>query len=78
MPRGDGTPVAPRPEGAYTELAEPPTADGLHVTVRVIPLPDPESNPLRARQLAVIVDLLRQAAAKAAESATPSGDAQAS
>jgi hypothetical protein len=30
-------------------------------------LPEPETNPLRAQQLAVIVDLLRRAAAEAAE-----------
>jgi hypothetical protein len=46
-------------------LVEPPTADGLAVTVRIIPLPEAESNPLRARQLAVIVDLLRRATAEA-------------
>jgi hypothetical protein len=46
-------------------LSEPPTADGLTVTVRVIPLPEVESNPLRARQLAVIVGLLRRATAEA-------------
>lgn len=46
--------------------AESPRSGGLKVTIRVIPLKDPESNPLRARQLAVIVDLLRRAAAEAA------------
>jgi hypothetical protein len=39
-------------------LVEPPTTDGLMVTVRLIPMPEAESKPLRARQLAVIVDLL--------------------
>lgn len=61
-----------------TELPEPPTADGLAVTVRVVPLPDHESNPLRARQLAVILDLLRSAASEAAEpDAAPREHAQA-
>jgi hypothetical protein len=46
---------------------EPSVSDGLKVTTRIIPLPDPESNPLRARQLAVIVDLLQCAASEAAE-----------
>jgi hypothetical protein len=55
-------PVSAEPQADERVLAEPPTADGLAVTVRLIPLPDHESNPLRARQLAVIVDLLRRAA----------------
>jgi hypothetical protein len=46
-------------------LVEPATADGLKVTVRLIAIPEAESNPLRARQLAVIVDLLRRATAEA-------------
>jgi hypothetical protein len=46
---------------------EPSVSDGLKVTIRIISLPDPESNPLRARQLAVIVDLLQCAASEAAE-----------
>jgi hypothetical protein len=41
-------------------------AEGLTVTIRAIPLPNPDTNPLRAQQLAVIVDLLRRAAAQAA------------
>ena len=55
------------PTSNTTELLEPPTADGLAVTVRVVPLPDHDSNPLRARQLAVIVDLLRCAASEGTE-----------
>jgi hypothetical protein len=62
-------PITAEPRGDERVLAEPPTADGLAVTVRVIPLPDHESNPLRARQLAVIVDLLRRAAETQAERA---------
>jgi hypothetical protein len=46
---------------------ESSSSDGLKVTIKVIQLPDSESNPLRARQLAVIVSLLRRAAAEAAE-----------
>jgi hypothetical protein len=38
----------------------------LQVTIRVAPLADPESNPLRAQQLTVIVNLLRRAATEAA------------
>jgi hypothetical protein len=51
---------------------------GLKVKIRVVPLPDSESNPLRARQLAVIVSLLRRAAAEGAErhtAASPDEDA---
>jgi hypothetical protein len=59
--RTDPRPNAPAPPGEEQVLSEPPTADGLSVTVRVIPLSDHESSPLRARQLAVIVDLLRSA-----------------
>lgn len=55
-------PTSAKPQTSDAVLVEPPTADGVAVTVRVIPLPDHESNPLRARQLAVIVDLLRRAA----------------
>lgn len=76
-PRDNGTPVSQQSADGEQVLVEPPTADSLMVTVRVIPLPDPETNPLRARQLAVIVDLLRRAAAKAVEEdATPSADAE--
>jgi hypothetical protein len=58
--------------------AEPSVSGSLKVTIQVIPLPDPESNPLRARQLAVIVDLLRRAASEAAErDASPRKRAQA-
>ncbi len=68
-----------RPANGERVFLEPPTVDGLKVTVRVIPLPEPESNALRARQLAVIVDLLRHAAAKAAEKSTTTlGKTQAS
>lgn len=42
----------------------PGPSDVLRVTIRVTPLADPESNPLRAQQLAVIVNLLRRAAAE--------------
>jgi hypothetical protein len=66
------------PTANTTEMHEPPTADGLTVTVRVVPLPDHESNPLRARQLAVIVDLLRCTASEGAErDAAPRKPAQA-
>lgn len=64
-------PVSEQPAASEQVLAEPPTTDGLAVTVRVIPLPDHESNPLRARQLAVIVDLLRRAAAEREEQDAP-------
>lgn len=37
----------------------------LHLEVTIVPMPEPESNPLRARQLAVIVKLLQRAAAEA-------------
>ncbi len=56
---------ARRPRDGERVLVEPTTADGLAVTVRIIPLAEGESNPLRARQLAVIVDLLRRATAEA-------------
>lgn len=46
--------------------ADPASTDGLKVTIRVIPLSEAESNPLRAQQLGVIVNLLRRAAAEAA------------
>ncbi len=46
--------------------ADPRLAEELTVTIRATPLPNPETNPLRAQQLAVIVDLLRRAAAEAA------------
>jgi hypothetical protein len=59
--------VSAEPQTDERVLAEPPTADGLKVTVRVIPLPESESNPLRARQFAVIVDLLRRAVETQAE-----------
>jgi hypothetical protein len=39
---------------------------GLKVTIRVVPLKDPELSHLRARQFAVIVDLLQRATAEAA------------
>lgn len=52
--------------------AEPSVSGGLKVTIRIIPLPDSESNPLRARQLAVIVNLLRRAAGEGAEQHTAS------
>ena len=52
--------------------AEPSVSGGLKVTIQVIPLPDPESNPLRTRQLAVIVNLLRRAAAEGAARHTAS------
>ena len=66
------------PTADTTELLEPPTADGLTVTVHVVPLPDHKINPLRARQLAVIVDLLRCAASEGAErDAAPRERAQA-
>jgi hypothetical protein len=52
-------------QGSERVLVEPPIADGLAVTVRIVPLSEAESNPLRARQLAVIVDLLRRATAEA-------------
>ncbi len=55
--------------------AEPRPAEGLKVTIRVIPLPDSDANPLRARQLAVIVNLLRRAAAEAGEQVTSPDDA---
>lgn len=61
-------PAAPRTlrwQDGERVLIEPPTTNGLKVTVRVIPLPEAENNPLRARQLAVIVDLLRRATAEA-------------
>lgn len=57
--------------------ADPRPPEELTVAIRATPLPDPETNPLRARQLAVIVDLLRRAAAEAAErDATPCDDAR--
>ncbi len=46
--------------------ADPRPPEQLTVTIHAVPLPDPQTNPLRARQLAVIVDLLRSAAAEAA------------
>jgi hypothetical protein len=55
--------------------AKPRPAEGLKVTIRVIPLPDSDANPLRARQLAVIVNLLRRAAAEAGEQVTSPDDA---
>jgi len=50
-------------------------AEELTVTIRAIPLPNADTNPLRAQQLAVIVDLLRRAAAEAAgkDAASPGG-----
>lgn len=69
--RTDPQPNAPAPPGGEQVLAEPPTADGLSVTVRVVPLSDHESSPLRARQLAVIVDLLRSAAQQQRRGAPP-------
>jgi hypothetical protein len=49
------------PNTASTNVT-PDSSDGLKLIVKVIPLPDPDSNPLRAQQLAVIVKLLRRAA----------------
>lgn len=70
-------PVA-TPKTDHPGTAQPPTQDRLKVTIQVIPLPDYESNPLRARQLAVILDLLRSAASEAAErDAAPREHAQA-
>jgi hypothetical protein len=69
--RTDPQPNAPAPPGGEQVLSEPPTADGLSVTVRVVPLSDHESSPLRARQLAVIVDLLRSAAQQKQRGAAP-------
>lgn len=40
----------------------------LRLEVTIVPLPEPESNPLRARQLAVTVKLLQRAAAEASSS----------
>jgi hypothetical protein len=54
-------------------LADPASTDGLKVTIRVIPLSEAESNPLRAQQLAVIVALLRRAATEAAARDATSG-----
>ena len=65
LPAASPTPRAPRDSARV--LVEPPTTDGLMVTVRLIPMPEAESNPLRARQLAVIVDLLRRATAEAGQ-----------
>jgi hypothetical protein len=45
--RTDPQPNAPAPPGGEQVLSEPPTADGLSVTVRVVPLSDHESSPLR-------------------------------
>jgi hypothetical protein len=59
----------PRSEDAERVLIGPLTADGLKVAVRVIPLPEAESDSLRARQLTVIVDLLRRATARSAVTA---------
>lgn len=70
-PHRQATPGDPAwvPEGRSRDgervLVEPAIADGLKVTVRLIAIPEAESNPLRARQLAVIVDLLRRATAEA-------------
>ena len=66
-------PAAPSSE----TQADPRPPEELTVAIRATPLPDPETNPLRARQLAVIVNLLRRAAAQAAEQdATPCDDAR--
>jgi hypothetical protein len=71
------TPATQPPAEASLDAEGPRASGGLQVTIRVIPLPDPESNPLRARQLVVIVNLLRRAAAEAAEQdATPCDDAR--
>jgi hypothetical protein len=48
-------------------MADARPGEGLTVTIRAIPLPNSETNPLRALQLAVIVGLLRRAAAEVAE-----------
>jgi hypothetical protein len=70
--RIDGTPAT----GRRAPRRPACSSDGLKVTIKVIRLPDPESNPLRARQLAVIVNLLRRAAAEVAErDVTPYDDA---
>lgn len=52
--------ATPKPAGSELE-----SSDGLKLTVTVVPLPDPASNPLRGQQLAVIVKLLRRAATEA-------------
>jgi len=57
--------TTPNPAGSEPSR-KPPSSGGLKVTIRVTSLPDPESNPLRAQQLAVIVNLLRRAATEAA------------
>jgi hypothetical protein len=61
--------VPRRPACVPASSAQPPgprDGNGLKVTIRVIPLSEAESNPLRAQQLGVIVNLLRRAAAEAA------------
>lgn len=70
--RPDCSPPGNRRRAVARGPAEPSVSGGLTVTIRIIPLQDPESNPLRARQLAVIVNLLRRAAAEGAEQHTPS------
>lgn len=64
---------SPGSRGGKRALVEPASTNGLKVTIRVIPLSEPESNPLRAQQLAVIVALLRRAAAEAAARDATSG-----
>jgi hypothetical protein len=71
-----GTQAAQRRPAADTDtIAEPQQADrGLALTVTVVPLESPATNPLRARQLAVIVELLQQAAAEATAQNGPTRD----
>jgi hypothetical protein len=64
VPASSAQPPSSR-DGERAAPADPASTDGLKVTIRVIPLSEAESNPLRAQQLAVIVNLLRRAAAEA-------------
>jgi hypothetical protein len=76
QPAGRGAPR--RPDCSPPRVggtADPRPEEGLTVAIRATPLPDPQTNPLRARQLAVIVNLLRRAAAEAAERDATSCDA---
>jgi hypothetical protein len=65
--RTGGTRAPRRPDcsGARATTGEASSSDALKLTVRITPLTDPESNPLRVQQLTVIVKLLRRAAAEA-------------
>jgi hypothetical protein len=89
QPAGRGAPRRPncsrgssRAQAAQSRLAagtdtiaEPRQADGgLALTVTVVPLESPATNPLRAQQLAVIVELLQQAAAEATAQNGPTRD----